>query len=198
MKLPETTADQASHYHLGGSVGPAGENSAECACGVIYDGFDTVSQATETLARHIADATHRDRVIQSIEAIAQFLRDNPDIPAPRRVDLNAYPGAGNPAEVRVGALDEFATRHPARRYGLPSAADKRNRHEYAELDLAQEAGFKATYTLSTTVRADPEPVADQPADVTGLGYSRETDDAEAGPVAAGIHGLALGHAALAA
>lgn len=147
-----------------------------------------------------ADQAARDTVIQAIEGIARFLRDNPDVPTPRRVELNAYPGAGNPVEVRVAALDEFAARHSARRYGLPSVADKRNRHEYADLDLAQFPWFKAMYTLATTVRADPdpEPVADQPADPTGLGYSREADTAEAAPIAAGITGLALGHAAQAA
>lgn len=44
------------HSHAGGSFGGPGENSAECACGVTYDGFDTPAEANLRLAMHIDSA----------------------------------------------------------------------------------------------------------------------------------------------
>ncbi|SBT64256.1 hypothetical protein GA0070622_1226 [Micromonospora sediminicola] len=43
------------HYQVGGSVGGPGENSVECACGLVFDGFDTHAGAMAFLDRHIAD-----------------------------------------------------------------------------------------------------------------------------------------------
>lgn len=47
---PGTTPE---HYHVGGSAGVPGENSAECACGVFFDGFDSHAEVIEELDRHI-------------------------------------------------------------------------------------------------------------------------------------------------
>lgn len=52
---PET--DNAVHEQVSGSVGGPGENSAECACGVMFDGFDTHAEAIAELNEHIATAT---------------------------------------------------------------------------------------------------------------------------------------------
>ncbi|MEW2474649.1 hypothetical protein AB0875_12740 [Micromonospora gifhornensis] len=45
----------AEHAHVGGVIGGPGENEAECACGLIFGGFDSQAAALEFLDRHIAD-----------------------------------------------------------------------------------------------------------------------------------------------
>lgn len=45
---------ETEHYHVGGAAGGPGENDAECACGVIFTGFDTHADAVAVLDRHIA------------------------------------------------------------------------------------------------------------------------------------------------
>lgn len=44
------------HYHTGGAAGLAGENAADCACGVTFDGFDTHAEAVDALNAHIGQA----------------------------------------------------------------------------------------------------------------------------------------------
>ncbi|GIE35946.1 hypothetical protein Ait01nite_089910 [Actinoplanes italicus] len=55
--MTSLTLPVAEHYHAGGSAGPAGENSAECACGVTYAGFDTHREARQMLEQHIKAET---------------------------------------------------------------------------------------------------------------------------------------------
>ncbi|MFG3709185.1 hypothetical protein ACGF7U_31265 [Micromonospora sp. NPDC047670] len=43
------------HRHVAGSGGAPGECSAVCACGVTFDGFDTIAEAVAMLDGHIAD-----------------------------------------------------------------------------------------------------------------------------------------------
>lgn len=43
------------HGHVAGSAGGPGECSAVCACGVTFDGFDTLGEAVAVLDRHIAN-----------------------------------------------------------------------------------------------------------------------------------------------
>lgn len=45
------------HVMVRGVGGVPGGCGAECACGVTFDGFDTLAEATEFLSRHIADET---------------------------------------------------------------------------------------------------------------------------------------------
>lgn len=52
----EGLVDESEHHQVAGSVGGPGENGAECVCGVVFDGFDTIAEANEQLARHVADA----------------------------------------------------------------------------------------------------------------------------------------------
>lgn len=49
---PDVTPE---HQHVEGSTGGPGECSAECACGVTFDGFDTHAEAIACLDQHIAD-----------------------------------------------------------------------------------------------------------------------------------------------
>jgi len=56
-ELVDETEPAAEHRHAGGSAGGFGENSAECACGTTFDGFDTPAEATKLLALHIEAAT---------------------------------------------------------------------------------------------------------------------------------------------
>lgn len=56
-QVDETLSAPISHEPIGGSVGGPGENSAECDCGTVFDGFDTVAEANRMLALHIEAAT---------------------------------------------------------------------------------------------------------------------------------------------
>lgn len=44
------------HEHVAGWGGVPGECGVECACGVTFDGFDTLASAAEFLDHHIASA----------------------------------------------------------------------------------------------------------------------------------------------
>lgn len=57
MTQTTDTAVRVEHMHVGGSGGAPGECSAECACGVTFDGFDSIAEAAALLDRHIADET---------------------------------------------------------------------------------------------------------------------------------------------
>lgn len=45
------------HRHIGGSAGGPGQNSAECACGTTFDGFDSPGEANDQLYLHIEAVT---------------------------------------------------------------------------------------------------------------------------------------------
>lgn len=59
MTVP--TLPVAEHHHVGGSAGGPGENSAECACGVTYAGFDTHREAVELINRHVQEESGREK-----------------------------------------------------------------------------------------------------------------------------------------
>jgi hypothetical protein len=59
--LPAGALPVAEHAHAGGSAGGPGENSAECACGTEYAGFDTHAEATAALDRHIETENAREK-----------------------------------------------------------------------------------------------------------------------------------------
>lgn len=55
VELPESQWPvPAEHRHVGGAFGGPGENEVECACGLVFGGFDTPAAAMEVLERHIA------------------------------------------------------------------------------------------------------------------------------------------------
>lgn len=43
------------HEHTGGAVGGPGDTTADCSCGVSFQGFDTYGEAMAALNQHIAD-----------------------------------------------------------------------------------------------------------------------------------------------
>ncbi|MBM0240247.1 hypothetical protein JNW88_29755 [Micromonospora sp. ATA32] len=49
----------AAHHHTAGWGGVPGECGVECACGLTYDGFDTIAEAAALLDNHIARETGR-------------------------------------------------------------------------------------------------------------------------------------------
>lgn len=59
-KVPPET-DEAVHEHVSGSSGGPGENSADCACGLSFAGFDTCAEVMAALNEHIAAATAEPR-----------------------------------------------------------------------------------------------------------------------------------------
>lgn len=66
---------ELSHQHVGGSAGGPGENSAKCACGVVFDGFDSQAEVMAVLDQHIAGPLPRlGEVIRDAEHLgAQLL-----------------------------------------------------------------------------------------------------------------------------
>jgi hypothetical protein len=52
---PDDQINDSAHYHVGGSAGGPGENSAECACGTVFDGFDTHAEVMAVLGGHVAN-----------------------------------------------------------------------------------------------------------------------------------------------
>lgn len=63
------------HRHAGGSVGGPGENSAECACGTGFYGFDSHAEASALLDKHIEAETAK--TVQQIapERLAEILAE---------------------------------------------------------------------------------------------------------------------------
>jgi hypothetical protein len=62
--MTQPTIPATEHRHVGGSAGGPGENSAECACGTVFDGFDTYGEVKRVLDRHIAEAPNTRRADQ--------------------------------------------------------------------------------------------------------------------------------------
>ncbi|HEY9416892.1 MAG TPA: hypothetical protein VIQ30_19215, partial [Pseudonocardia sp.] len=44
----------AAHQHAGGWKGGPGECGVQCACGLTFDGFDSIREAAKLLGDHIA------------------------------------------------------------------------------------------------------------------------------------------------
>lgn len=71
------------HYHASGSTGGPGENSATCACGVSFDGFDAHAEARAQLNIHIAafeankTAAERDDTTSSADAVREGSSSDP-------------------------------------------------------------------------------------------------------------------------
>jgi hypothetical protein len=62
--MTSTTLPAAEHRHVGGSAGGPGENSAKCACGTVFDGFDTHREAVKLVEQHIRDEQGKKRADQ--------------------------------------------------------------------------------------------------------------------------------------
>jgi hypothetical protein len=56
-----------------------------------------------------ADQDERNRLIDGLRAVAQFLHDNPDVPAPRWTDVLVFPLDGSDEEKRA-EIDVIASR----------------------------------------------------------------------------------------
>lgn len=69
------TTTTVEHRHTGGSFGEPGACSAECACGVVFAGFDTHSEAYALVKQHIQDeaalAAER-RAVNALQAIDEY------------------------------------------------------------------------------------------------------------------------------
>jgi hypothetical protein len=59
--MTSSTLPAAEHAHRGGSAGGPGENSAECACGTVFDGFDTHREAVDLLDHHVEQENGREK-----------------------------------------------------------------------------------------------------------------------------------------
>jgi hypothetical protein len=58
---------------------------------------------------YYASDDERDRLIGGLRALAQFLQDHPDIPAPRWISVLVFPPDG-PDEVQRAEIDVIASR----------------------------------------------------------------------------------------
>lgn len=91
--MTSTTLPVAEHRHVGGSAGGPGENSAECACGTVFDGLDSRAEATALLDQHIEDEanTRRARELKPGDWVAGLLANHKGMP-PRDAEIaGVYP-----------------------------------------------------------------------------------------------------------
>jgi hypothetical protein len=56
-----------------------------------------------------ANADERDRLIAGLRALAAFLHDHPDVPAPRWADIYVFPPRGTDEQMRA-EIDQIAAR----------------------------------------------------------------------------------------
>ena len=70
-----STAEPGEHRHVGGSVGGPGENSAECACGTTFAGFDTHAEPAALLDKHIANETAEAAAPIAAERVEEILAE---------------------------------------------------------------------------------------------------------------------------
>lgn len=54
---PSTDRNSVTHHEVAGWGGVPGDCGVECACGVSFDGFDTIAEASTLLAQHVDDHT---------------------------------------------------------------------------------------------------------------------------------------------
>lgn len=96
-------APLAEHYETGGwkGAGP-GTAGVDCACGVAFDGFDSLDEAAELLRRHIVDAAHKDALDEDSERRLLAAADTVPVPAEDGT-LTPLPGSAGSAE-RMAAL----------------------------------------------------------------------------------------------
>jgi hypothetical protein len=59
--MTSPTLPATEHRHVGGSAGGPGENSAECACGTVFAGFDTHAEAVDLLNHHVEQENGREK-----------------------------------------------------------------------------------------------------------------------------------------
>jgi hypothetical protein len=106
-------ADKTVHEHIAGSAGGPGDNSAECACGVVFDGFDTHADAMAVLNAHIAGAARPDPFIAlaaELHRIADDLRVLAycGLPTPGHFELNIQPGGRGDGDKTRKSVDAIA------------------------------------------------------------------------------------------
>jgi hypothetical protein len=98
--MSETTDQAIEHKQVAGWKSGDGTDDdgmgtcgVECACGVTYDGFTSLAEASAMLERHIAQETaaelpplpvdpERAAFCDGLEQIAAFLREHPAVPLP--------------------------------------------------------------------------------------------------------------------
>lgn len=109
------------HRQVAGSAGGPGECGAECACGVVFDGFDTPAEARELLDGHIADAAGQKLAGEQaagLRALADFVENNTDIAVilewPMHIATHVFDDAG-------ATFATFVT--AAARAGMPVAKE---------------------------------------------------------------------------
>lgn len=94
------------HEHVGGSAGPAGENSSECACGVVFDGCQSHAEAVALMKQHVA-ANNKPNWLTlagDFEEISNRFAelDGSDLPVPTYIRVNIQPGErGNDTSVKA-------------------------------------------------------------------------------------------------
>lgn len=73
------------HHEVAGWAGGPGACGIACACGIAYDGCDTLAEASMLLARHIAAAKHRNDGDRGNERWRQLPPPEPNpLPVPHR------------------------------------------------------------------------------------------------------------------
>ena len=138
---------EPEHYHVGGSAGGPGENSAECACGLVLDGFDSHAEVMELLDDHI----------QTPEPAAPV--DVPTVAAGSGPDLKAKIRA-NLAEIGAEGTTRGAIRLGFRRGEVDDADITDAIRELltdGEISIVGESIAGTLFALTELITQTPEP-----------------------------------------
>jgi hypothetical protein len=136
---PGVTPEPVVHEHVGGSAGGPGENSAECACGVVYDGLNTHEDAVSLLELHISTSRLQEGLASTVDAqdspaAPAFPRgeDDGSIPVPvveqpgfDAGDRDAHPvtGPDSPAPVSAGVSPSYDAEQQGQGFDSPAGRD---------------------------------------------------------------------------
>lgn len=120
----------AKHYEARGWTGEfSGGSGVECACGVGFDGFDSLAQASELLTRHIVDEAHADALFDDGQ------RAKAAVVADLRAGEHGRVMSPNLAQFLAGK--EYRRREAAHFLGLTESAEHYPAKPPVHLEVAQ-------------------------------------------------------------
>ncbi len=123
--LDRVAGGDAAHYEKRGWVGEGpGSCGVECACGLGYDGFDSLAEASRLLAVHIAASVDPEGELEKAH-VAALVEDNDRAKA--AIVASLRPGEGgrivNPRLAQFLAGKEYRRREAAHFLGLEESAE---------------------------------------------------------------------------
>ena len=108
------------------------------------------------MASYYANADERARLIAGFRALANFLQDHPDVPAPCWTDVMVFPPDATDEEMRA-EIDQIAARIGAE--PVDRTADRRSLHGITQLRARE---YRAVAICATRVRTSTPPTRKEP------------------------------------